>query len=117
VADGACRLLGVLRSGYYEWKGGRNRARVARDNELLKLIERLHVESRGNYGSPGRGRVAARPGRRGDRKRVERLMQQTSIQGMYRRCGWKNVVNTAIEEDLVRRNFTVTPTGQTRVAD
>jgi putative transposase len=49
----ACRLLGVSRSGYYEWKGRPESARETRDKELLKLIERVHADSRGSYGRPG----------------------------------------------------------------
>jgi putative transposase len=48
----ACRLLGVSRSGYYERKGRPESARESRDKELLKLIERVHSDSRGSYGSP-----------------------------------------------------------------
>jgi putative transposase len=103
----ACRLLGVSRSGYYEWKGRPESAREARDKELLKLIERVHADSRGSYGSP---RVAAELrlglGEQVNRKRVERLMRQAGIQGIYRRRGRKNLVNAATEEDLVKRNFT-----------
>ena len=103
----ACRLLGVSRSGYYEWKGRPESAREARDKELLKLIERIHADSRGIYGSP---RVAAELrlglGVEVNRKHVERLMRQARIQGIYRRRGRKNLVNAATEEDLVKRNFT-----------
>jgi putative transposase len=102
----ACRVLGVSRSGYYEWKGRPESARAARDKELLKLIEAVHADSRGSYGSP---RVAAELrlglGLEVNRKRVERLMRQAGIQGIYRRRGRKNLVNAATEEDLVKRNF------------
>jgi putative transposase len=79
-------------------------ARESRDKELLKLIERVHAESRGSYGSP---RVTAELrlglGVGVNRKRVERLMRQASIQGIYRRRGRENLVNAATEDDLVRR--------------
>jgi putative transposase len=103
----ACRVLNVPRSGYYEWKSRPESARASRDRELLKLIERVHEESRGSYGSP---RVTAELrlglGMEVNRKRVERLMRQAGIQGIYRRRGRKNLVNAATEEDLVRRSFT-----------
>src|SRR5581483_7076331 len=70
----ACRLLGVSRSGYYEWNGRPESARETRDRELLKLIGQIHADSRGSYGSP---RVAAELrlglGVEVNHKRVERL--------------------------------------------
>ena len=78
----ACRVLGVSRSGYYEWKGRPESARAAGDKELLKLIGRVHAESRGSYGSP---RVTAELrlglGIEVSRKRIERLMRQAGVRG------------------------------------
>ena len=92
----ACRVLGVSRSGYYGWEGRPGSARAARDKELLKLIERAHADSRGSYGSP---RVTSELrlglGVEVNRKRVERLMRQADIQGIYRRRGRKNLVHAA----------------------
>jgi putative transposase len=103
----ACRLPGLSRSGYYEWKGRPESARETRNRDLLKLIERVHAKLRGSYGSP---RVTAELrlglGEQVNRKRVERLMRQAGIQGIYRRRGRKNLVSAATEEDLVRREFT-----------
>ncbi len=102
----ACRLLGVSRSGYYEWKGRPESPRESRDKEMLKLIEQVHADSRGSYGSP---RVTAELrlglGVEVNSKRVERLMRQAGIQGIYRRRGRKNLVNSATEQDLVQRLF------------
>src|ERR1700722_19394587 len=41
-----------------------------------------------------------------NRKRVERLMREAGLQGIYRRKGRRNLVNAATEEDLVSRQFT-----------
>ncbi len=41
-----------------------------------------------------------------NRKRVERLMREEGLQGIYRRKGRRNLVNAATGEDLVRRQFT-----------
>ena len=72
------------------------------------MIREIHAGSRGSYGSP---RVHAELrlglGIEVNRKRVERLMREAGIQGIYRRKGRHNLVNQATEEDLVRRQFTV----------
>lgn len=105
----ACRVLGVSRSGYYEWKGRPESSRAVRDTELLKLTGAVHADSRGSYGSP---RVTAElrlgQGVEVNHKRTGRLMRAAGIQGIYRRRGRKNLVNAATEEDLVKRAFTAT---------
>jgi putative transposase len=72
------------------------------------MIKEIHEESRRSYGSP---RVTAELrlglGLAVNRKRVERLMREHGIQGIYRRKGRKNLVNAATEDDLVKRQFTV----------
>jgi putative transposase len=105
----SCRLLGVSRSGYYEWN---NRPPSARDKDnelLLKHIEKVHAESRGSYGSPrvhaeltlGLGLVV-------NEKRVARLMRAAGIRGLYvRRRRGCTVRNPDAESagDLVNRQF------------
>ncbi|MET8335640.1 IS3 family transposase [Streptosporangium canum] len=104
----ACRVLSISRSGYKDWVGRPQSPRDQRNTELLKLIRDIHETSRYSYGSP---RVHAELTLGLDleinRKRVERLMREAGIQGIYRRKGRRNLVNAATEEDLVRRAFTV----------
>jgi putative transposase len=107
----SCRLLGVSRSGYYEWKD-RPLSAHEQDNELLlKHIKRVHADSRGSYGSPrvhaeltlGLGLVV-------NEKRVARLMRQAGIQGLYRRRRRGCTVRDPHAEpstDLVNRRFAV----------
>lgn len=98
----------MSKSGYYDWLGRPESPRALRNRELTKIIRRVHEESRGSYGSP---RVHAELrlglGEQVNRKRVERLMREAGIQGIYRRKGRKNLVNAATESDLVHRGFTV----------
>ena len=48
----ACRLLGVSRSGYYEWAANVPSARAKQDAELVERIVAIHGAHRGVYGSP-----------------------------------------------------------------
>jgi putative transposase len=48
----ACRVLGVSRSGYYDWLGRPPSIREEKNTLLLKLIEEIHDESRKTYGWP-----------------------------------------------------------------
>jgi putative transposase len=46
----ACRLLGVSRSGYYEWATNVPSARAREDAELIERIVAIHGANRGVYG-------------------------------------------------------------------
>src|SRR5262245_59400105 len=83
-----CRVMKVSTSGFYEWahRQANPTAKVVADAELADLIEKVHDQSRGTYGSP---RVTAELrlglGRRVNRKRVARLMRERGLQGISRR--------------------------------
>ena len=81
--------------------------REQRNKELLKVIRRIHEESRFSYGSPRvHAELTLGLGEPVNRKRVERLMREAGIQGIYRRRGRKQTVSgPATEDDLVHRGF------------
>lgn len=82
----SCRLLGVSRSGYYEWAANVPSARARDDAELVERILAIHEANRGVYGSPRiHAELAMAHGIHVGRKRVERLMRQAAISGMVRR--------------------------------
>jgi putative transposase len=72
------------------------------------MIAAIHEESRGTYGWPRiHAELVLGLGETVNRKRVARLMREAGLQGVHRRKGRKNLVNTATEEDLVHRQFAV----------
>ncbi|WP_157431177.1 IS3 family transposase, partial [Actinomadura macra] len=100
--------MNVSTSGYHDWLGRPESPRALRNRELTKMIREIHAESRGSYGSPRvHAELTLGLGERVNRKRVERLMRQAGLQGIYRRRGRRNLVNTATQEDLVQRRFVV----------
>ena len=48
-----CRVVGVSRSGFYDWVGREPSARSVRDAQLLELVQWSHERSRGTYGARG----------------------------------------------------------------
>ena len=46
-----CRVLKVSRSGYYAWRVRPESYRAKTDRELTRLIQRIHADSDGVYGS------------------------------------------------------------------
>lgn len=75
-----CRLYGVTRAGFYEW---RSRGRSERDRQNAVLAERIravHQASRGTYGSPRIYRALRRQGLRVGENRIARVMREHAIQ-------------------------------------
>jgi putative transposase len=107
----SCRAMKVSTSGFYEHQAHQSPSpRVRRDAELTSTIVEVHRQSRGTYGAP---RVHAElrlgEGIRVGRKRVERLMRQAGLEGVYRRrrpkgCTKRNP-NAVPSDDLVNRQF------------
>jgi len=104
----ACRVLGVSRSGYYQWLNRPVSARQ-RDNELLsKYIAEIHAESRGTYGWPRvHAELTLGLGLAVNHKRVRRLMRLAGLQGVHQRRRRRDQSAEASEDDLVHRQFSV----------
>jgi putative transposase len=119
----SCRAMKVTTSGFYEWRArqGDPAPRRREDTELTRTILEIHRQSRGTYGSP---RVHAElrlgEGIRVGRKRVERLMRQAGVAGVYRRrtrgCRRRDPAATP-SDDLVNRRFTVRAPDRLWVSD
>ncbi|MBF6336843.1 IS3 family transposase [Nocardia abscessus] len=118
------RVLGIAPSTYYGWKKRAQQPsdRQVADQELLAEIVDIHTSSGGTYGSP---RVHATLRRRGihfGRKRVERLMRRSRLQGAFLRKKWRlgstrQDPRAMPAPDLVERDFTATEPNRLWVAD
>ncbi|MGH9025164.1 MAG: IS3 family transposase [Acidimicrobiia bacterium] len=118
-----CRAMKVTTSGFYGWQAAQHApCRRSLDDRVLstKIVE-VHRQSQGTHGSP---RVHAElrlgAGVRVGRKRVERLMRQAGLEGVYRRRrrgGTKRNPAADSADDLVNRRFTVTGPDRLWVSD
>jgi putative transposase len=104
-----CRLLGVSRSGYYDWERRAPSDRALTDAWLTQKIERIHSDHRQVYGSPRiHADLRIAHGVRVGRKRVERLMREAGISGLQRRKRGRTTVSVPgvrVADDLVERQF------------
>ncbi len=80
-----CEVLGVSRSGYYDWSSRPESARSAEDRVVAAEIRTAHEASRGRYGSPRVHAALRAHGRRVGRKRVARLMHSMGLSARRRR--------------------------------
>jgi hypothetical protein len=77
-----CRMLGVSRSGYYDWHGRPPSARTTANLALLGDVRRLQARHHGRYGSPRMHAALRAEGHRCSRGRVERLMRRHRIRAL-----------------------------------
>ena len=116
-----CRVMEVSTSGFYRWKACPVSDRDYDDAVLTNTIVDIHRMSLRSYGSP-RVHSELRLGLDTfcSRKRVERLMRQAGIEGIYRRrlrgCTRRNP-QAEPADDLVNRVFDVDVPDQLWVMD
>ena len=80
-----CPLLGVSRSGYYDWRGRAPSRRQSEDARLTEELKRAFEQSRRTYGRPRlRHALAARGHCHGER-RIGRLMRAAGLRARTRR--------------------------------
>jgi putative transposase len=112
-----CRVMKVSISGFYQWRSRPVSDRDWDDAILTNTIVDIHRMSRRSYGSP-RVHSELRLGLDTfcSRKRVERLMRQARVAGIYRRRGHgctKRDPGAELNDDLVGRQFD--PNGPNRL--
>ncbi|MGC5249655.1 IS3 family transposase [Gordonia sp. DT219] len=105
-------LLGVSRSGFYEWRRRRDSPPTARQDRRRVLAEKIaafHDSSDGVYGAPQITADLRASGEAVSRKTVAKIMRRNGIQGISPRP-W-NPVTTIVDRnphsipDLVGRHF------------
>ncbi|MGH7133885.1 MAG: IS3 family transposase, partial [Phycisphaerales bacterium] len=102
----ACRVLGVSKSGYYEWLQRPPSTRSLRHARLTGLIRQIHADSRGVYGARRvRAELTMGHGIAVGRSAVELLMRRASLQGVSSRSRFHRIPNTPTAADLVDRQF------------
>jgi putative transposase len=74
-----CRVLGVSRSGYYEWLGKPLSDRAIEDQRLLGLIRASYAASHGVYGAPRIFLDLREAGETCSKHRVARIMRINRI--------------------------------------
>ena len=116
----ACRVLGVARSGYYEWLRAVPSARTIDDAVLAAEVREVFDTNRGRYGAPRVRRALRRRGPRPSKKRVARLMQVLGLRAhMPRR--FRRTTDSRhtkrIAPNLLERDFTALAPNQVLAGD
>ena len=109
----ACELLGVSRSGFYDWRARRTRPTTSGEREqqlLLAAIVVEHIASKRRYGSPRIHAELQDQGWRVGVNRIARLMAREGIEGRSSRMRRHSLTRQAKVApdipDLLERDFT-----------
>lgn len=115
-----CRSLKVSRSGYYAWRCRKASQRAKENERLVKLIEKVFLDSRNSYGSPRVFKQLRADGIQCGRNRIAKLMRRESIvaqrQRRYKRTKTaphgRNVAN-----NVLNRQFNIGQPNQVWASD
>ncbi len=80
-----CQLLGVSRSGYYEWLQRPPRPQTAAEQPLQDQVQRYFAQGRGTYGTRRIKHLLAQEGLRVSRRRIGRMLTQAGLRCKTRR--------------------------------
>ena len=116
-----CRMLGVSRSGYYDWRGRAPSARTTANLALLHHVRRLQVRHQGRYGSPRMHAALRAEGHRCSRGRVERLMRRHRIRALagrrFRPCTTDSRHYLPIAPNVLAQRFVANAPNRIWLAD
>jgi len=101
------KILGVSRSGFYNWKK-RVGKRSTNDLTLLRAIEDIHTASRKTYGSPRIFSQLKALGHKTSKSKVERLMRENGIRSKMKKK-FKATTNSKhdhpVAKNILNREF------------
>jgi putative transposase len=115
-----CRVLGVSRQGYYDWKKRPPSKRELENRALKAKIRIAHAQSRGTYGSPRITKELREDGEEVGKNRVARLMQEAGIVGKPPKpftTTTDSDHDQPVADNLLDRNFTAEAPNQAWVTD
>lgn len=116
-----CRMLGVSRSGYYDWRGQAPSARTTANLALLHDVRRLQVRHQARYGSPRMHAALRAEGYQCSRGRVERLMRRHRICALagrrFRPCTTDSRHYLPIAPNLLAQRFVTNAPNRIWLAD
>jgi len=115
-----CRVLGVSRSGYYDWRGREPSGRAQANERLTADIRRIHGEHKGRCGAPRITVELRNEGKPAGKNRVARLMRAEGLRGKAARK-YKATTNSKhklpVAENLLCQDFTAAQPNEKWVSD
>ena len=116
-----CEILGVSKSGYYDWTKRDHISKAEKLNELQRAIKKAFDDSRGVYGSPRIYQVLKGLGYRVSKDTVARIMQNMNIKAKTKRR-FKIVTTDSkhsfpVAKNILAQNFEANMPGEIFLGD
>jgi len=117
-----CRILGLSRSGYYEWldRQGKPSPRATHRNMLDQQVKEMFLAKRGRAGSPRIMRHLHAIGHTYDKKTVANSMQRQDFRAKAARkfkATTNSKHNMPVADNILQQNFSATRPDQKWVSD
>lgn len=115
-----CQVLGVTKSGYYDWRKRPKSDQRKRKEVLTKEIKRVYFQTGGIYGSPKIKKMLDKKGIHTTQKTVSRIMKENNIRSKvvrkYKATTYSNH-QLPVFPNLLNQQFDVDKPGAVWVAD
>nr|WP_232508253.1 IS3 family transposase [Macrococcus sp. IME1552] len=115
-----CKVLGVSKSGYYDWKKHEDSAQQKRREALKKEIYKIYIGSQKRYGSPKITNKLREQGHNVSQRTVTRLMKDMNIRSITKKkykATTNSKHNLPIYPNLLNQQFKVEKLGTAWVSD
>jgi putative transposase len=115
-----CQLLGVSRSGYYDWNGRPPSKRELESQEILKIAKKSHEECKGIYGLDKILEDVRKTFPKCSRSRLYKIQKENKLYSI-RKKKYKATTNSShklpVAENLLNQNFDIDKPGSVWVTD
>nr|QHW12303.1 IS3 family transposase [Macrococcus canis]QHW12314.1 IS3 family transposase [Macrococcus canis] len=115
-----CEVLGVSKSGYYDWKKREDSSQQKRREALKKEIYKIYIGSQKRYGSPKITKKLREQGHNVSQRTVTRLMKDMNIRSITKKkykATTNSKHNLPIYPNLLNQQFKVEKLGTAWVSD
>nr|WP_245544966.1 IS3 family transposase [Lentibacillus jeotgali] len=115
-----CEVLGVWKSGYYDWRVRSKSNQEKRKEKLTAQVKRVYIESYRRYGSPKITEILKQEGWDVSQKTVTRIMKENGLRSKTVKK-YKATTNSKhsypVYPNLLNQNFHVDHPGEVWVSD
>jgi transposase InsO family protein len=115
-----CQVLGVSKSGYYNWRKRPKSEQKKRKEALTKKVKRIFIESKERYGSPKITEILRQQGIHTTERTVSNIMRENNLRSKVTKkykATTNSKHNLPVFPNRLNQNFKVNRPGEVWVSD